>query len=185
MTRMAQGLQIVRIDKQRPITTVGNNVINVRSSDAQALQCAVAAKGFSQELIRPKVVTEYRQLVPSVPVCRFLAAPHDVPWSVFRTVALTGQDMAANMSARPQGLLCHGLSPPGKQKAPEPSHRLGGSAQARWLRLSGSIFTMDSCLQFLHQTGILLPTVSGRIRSTFCRLQMGHRRYPSFVLILS
>ena len=74
-------------------------------------------------------------------------------------------------------------SPPRKTKKPELIAPFGGSAQARWLRLLG-ISTMLSLRQFLHHTGIWLPDVSGKIRSTFCRWQIGQSRYPSLILIL-
>lgn len=74
-------------------------------------------------------------------------------------------------------------SPPRKTKKPELIAPFGGSAQARWLRLLG-ISTMLSLRQFLHHTGIWLPDVSGKIRSTFWRWQIGQSRYPSLVLIL-
>lgn len=76
-------------------------------------------------------------------------------------------------------------SPPRKTKKPELIAPFGGSAQARWLRLRLlGISTMLSLRQFLHHTGIWLPDVSGKIRSTFWRWQIGQSRYPSLVLIL-
>lgn len=167
VARVAERLEVLGIDKQRPVSSMGCDVVNIGCTSSFAGKCTMTAEWLAQELIRSKMVSKDRQLVPPVPGCSFLAATTLVFRLVCVTVPIPGQDTAANMSAGSQGPNCHGLSPPGIQKAPEPSHRFGGSAQARWLRLSGLIFTMDSRRQFLHQTGIFLPAVSGRSRKTF------------------
>lgn len=180
---MAQGLQVVRVCEQSPITAMRRDVINIGRSDAKPAPCAVTAKRLAQKLIRTQTVAEDRQHIPAMPACGLRAAP--LFGLMLGTVAVARQNAAANMSARFQGFYGHGLSPPDKTKTPEPFTLLSESAQARWLRLIGSIFTTDSRRQFLHQTAICLPSVSGNSRNTFCLWQMGHSRYPSLVVILS
>ena len=184
MAGVAKRLQVVGVDKQRPHAAVRNDVINVGSTCTHPTHGTGTAERLPQELLRAQAIFEDWQAVPLVPVSGLCASAGGVLWLVLWAVHLPRQHTAADVCARPEWLLCHGLSPPGKNKNARTVTPHGASAQARWLRLILSILTTDSLRQFLQYTAICFPSVSGNSRRTFCRWQIGQSRYPSLVIIL-
>lgn len=121
---VAKRLQVVVVDKQRPHAAVWNDVVNVGCTCTHPTHGTGAAERLPQELLRAQVIFEDRQAVPLVPVSGLCTSAGGVLWLVLWTVHLPRQHAAADVCARPEWLLCHGLSPPGKTKTPEPSHHM-------------------------------------------------------------
>ena len=121
MASFAQALVVGRVDEQRPAPPVGLDVVHHRCPGAvpgvsgRILRGALAAERLPQELRRAQVVRPDRQAVPAVifrrdPARGFLGL-------VLGTVPLPGQGGTPRVSARPERLQGHGLSPPGKTKS--------------------------------------------------------------------
>ena len=54
MAGMTQTLQVVRVNEQRPASTMRSNVVNIRCPDAQTAPRALTTERFAQELIWTK-----------------------------------------------------------------------------------------------------------------------------------
>ena len=115
MAALAQALVVGRVDEQRPAPPVRLDVVHYRGPDTVTTLGALAAERLPQELRRAQVVRPDRQAVPAVilrrdPARGFLRL-------VLGTVPLPGQGGTPRVSARPERLQGHGLSPPGKTKS--------------------------------------------------------------------
>lgn len=116
VTAVAQALQIAPIAEPCPVSLVVDDVVNVRRSDANPTLCALAAERLIQELRRPQVALPLVGLVHPAPGLRLGAAPVSAR-PVGIAIAIAHQHAAARVSAWPQRLLAHGLSPPRKTKS--------------------------------------------------------------------
>lgn len=117
MTRVAERLQVTAIREERPIPTVGHDVVHVRGPHSSALLGTGPAIGLTQELVWAEIVRPLRRSIQTVP-CGAVGAAL-IFGLVGSTVAVRHQDAASWMPAWSQRLPAHGLSPPGKQKTPE------------------------------------------------------------------
>ena len=131
---MTQALEIVPIAEPCPVSFVVDDVVNVRRSDAKPTLCALAAERLIQELRRPQIALPSVGLVHPAPGLRLGAAPVAARL-VGIAIAVTHQHAAARVSAWPQRLLAHGLSPPGKTKS---LRRHKPLSRIMWRRHSGT-----------------------------------------------
>ena len=93
MAGMAQALQVVRVNKHIPSTSVSNNMINICCANALTTASTFATEWLAQELIRTKFFSEYIEAVPVAPY-----------WSMPIAVGFSCQYAAADMCAWFQGL---------------------------------------------------------------------------------
>lgn len=117
MARVAERLQVTAIREERPVPTVGHDVVHVRGPHSSALLGTGPAIGLTQELVWAEIVRPLRRSIQTVP-CGAVGAAL-IFGLVGSTVAVRHQDAASWMPAWSQRLPAHGLSPPGKQKTPE------------------------------------------------------------------
>lgn len=142
---MTERLQVVGIDEQRPHAAVRDDMIHIGGASPLSTEGTCAAVRLTPKLIGTHVILEDWQRVPLVPVRCRRASAGGVLRLVLWTVHLPRQHAAADMCARSEWLLCHGLSPPGKTKAPEPSHLSviigsGALAQAHFVDIHDGLF---------------------------------------------
>ena len=169
---VAKRLQVVGVDKQRPHAAVRDDVVNVGSTCTHPTHGTGTAERLPQELLRAQVILEDRQAVPLVPVSGLCASAGGVLGLVLWAVHLPRQHTAADVCARPEWLLCHGLSPPGKTKTPEPSHlsvmnrlrRVGSGSLLRYSRwtLCGSFCSTPRFVHLWSLAKAAEPFASGK-----------------------
>lgn len=116
---MAQGLQILRVGKLGPVPSVWLNVIYVYPRGPPAMLGALPAKRLPQQLAGAQFISPRLGAVHPAPACR--GFPSGLLGVMLRTVTVPGQLRAPRVPAWSQGLMCHGLSPPGETKAPGPT----------------------------------------------------------------
>lgn len=153
---MAKALQIFGVGEPRPVSLVVDDVVDVCRLGADPHPGTLAAPWLLGQLHIPQHAPGLG-LVQPMPGCR-RATPliHCPSWAVGIAIPIRHQLGAARVAAWPERFLAHGLSPPGKQKEPGQSKsatrlpRWDQVALAHWHWLSGSIFTMVSCLHRLQ-----------------------------------
>lgn len=134
VTAVAQALQIAPVAELAPVSLVVDDVVNVRRPNAKPPLCTLAAKRLTQELHRPQITLPFVGLIHPAPgLCLGTAPVAARPVGV--AVAVAHQHAASRMSARPQRLLAHGLSPPGKTKS---LRRHKPLSRIMWRRHSGT-----------------------------------------------
>lgn len=133
VARVAQALEIVPVGEQRPVSPVVPHMVHLRGQCADAPPGALPAELLPEQLAGPKIIRPDGQAIPAVPLGGL--TPGGLLWLMRWAVTVPGELAATWVSARPEWLHCHGLSPPGKTKAPKPRHTLSCWS---WLRrLSG------------------------------------------------
>lgn len=126
---MTQALQVCLIDECSPIPFVIPDMIHVSGRNALPSPSALPAERLSKKLPRPENLCPYRQAVPIMPGSGLPAA--SLFWLVLRAPAALRQFRTSWMPTWPKYFVCHGLSPPGKTKAPKPQRPL---RDRHWLR---------------------------------------------------
>lgn len=130
---VAKALQILSVREHRPVPVVRDDVVHLRGPGSAARiswripNRTLPAKRLSQELSGAQFVCPFRRGVHPAPGSGRLAAACSVFGLMRCAVSARHQGAASWVPARPQGLLCHGLSPPGKTKEPGPTRPHCGS----------------------------------------------------------
>lgn len=187
---LAHGLVIVRVDEQRPVSTVRLLVINHRGTGTvpgitgRVLPCTLTAPGISGQLCWAQLLYPERLQVPAV----ILRADSSlVLGSMLGAPPVSGKVRAALMSAGPERFTCQGYHLLAKRKksrhqSPNPS------GVGHWHRLSKhwplSIFTISSVLQHRQKATTSSPLVVGRIFGVIFFRQVGQTGWPSFTVII-
>lgn len=118
VARVAQTLQVADIAEPRPVSFVVDDVVDIGRTHAASVPGAFAAERLAQQLVRPQLLPPLVGRIQPAPGRCLCAAPV-AAWAVCVAVAIGHEGAAPRVSAWPQWLLAHGLSPPGKTK----SHR--------------------------------------------------------------
>lgn len=121
MAGMTKTLQILPVGEPGPVSAVRLHMVHIGGRRSDTAPGALPAERLPQELRGPEIIQPYRRSVHPAPGLSLRAAPAAVFRPVFRTPAVTGQRTASWMPARSERLHCHGLSPPGKIKTPDPT----------------------------------------------------------------
>lgn len=112
---VAQTLQVAPVDEPVPDALVILHMVHVRGPRPHPSPSALPAERLQKQLSRPQIVRPDGQAVPVVPL-RALA-PRRLLGLVLGAPSVMGQFGASWMTARPERLHGHGLSPPGKTKS--------------------------------------------------------------------
>lgn len=119
MTPLAQALQVTAIGKQSEVATVGNHVVNHRSSRPSAITGAPATVGLQKQLLRPQPISPHWQVVQPMPVAG-LTAPL-LLGLMSLAVPTAHQLTAPDFATRSQWLHRHAITPQNAKKACAPS----------------------------------------------------------------
>lgn len=114
MASATQALEVVPVKKQVQTPAVRDDVIDLCRSGVNAVFQAFLAPWLSHKLRRANIPAPDWQIVEPVPALRVRTS--DIRPSGLMSVAVAvAHELAAPwMSARPERLVAHGLSPPGK-----------------------------------------------------------------------
>ena len=112
VARVTKALQVLWVDKLRPVAIVRHDMVHVGGVHPQAVSSALSAERLAGKLLRPQVVSPDRQAVPAPPAAAVLAAPLHARRPVPLAVAAAHQRCTAWVQAGAQGLTCHSPSWP-------------------------------------------------------------------------